>query len=318
VRLIRALLSFGAFAAITVFAIGYIGSLGIRIGPPADRTELSMTVPDINGLVVDSRVLLRGVPVGKVTRVDANDDHATVDFYVEGNHEVPVDTVVRLDNLSALGETYIGLFPQKAGGPTLKSGQKIAAEAIQQPPSISELATSVVRVLQQMDPGQLKQIVGEADAALPDPNAILPNLHRASVLLRNATSDMNGRGQIVLANMQTLLQNADWLGPTLASLTPSVRELGPSIHKMYDKAMDLVRDNNPHNLRLLQTFLGRIQAFLDERAPDLKVITEALLPKMSGIAGSLMNFDSGQILSSMLAAVPEDGAITLHVTIPPP
>jgi hypothetical protein len=39
---------------------------------------------------------------------------------------------------------------------------------------------------------------------------------------------------------------------------------------------------------------------------------------MSGIAGSLMNFDSGRILSSMLAAVPEDGAITLHVTIPPP
>ena len=87
---------------------------------------------------------------------------------------------------------------------------------------------------------------------------------------------------------------------------------------MYDVAMDLVRDNNPYNLELLQTFLGRIQTFLDDLAPDLKVITEALLPKMSGIAGSLMNFDSGRILSSMLAAVPEDGAITLHVTIPPP
>jgi len=318
VRHVRALLSFGAFAAIVVFAIGYIGSLGIRVAPPADRTDLSMAVPDINGLVVDSRVLLRGVPVGKVTHIDSDVDHAIVDFYVDGQHKVPLDTVVRLDNLSALGETYIGLFPQKSDGPMLKSGQRIAAEVIQQPPSISELATSVVRVLQQMDPGQLKQIVGEADAALPDPDVVLTNLRRASVLLRNATSDMNGRGQIVLANMQTLLQNADWLGPTLASLVPDVRLLGPRIHRMYDVAMDLVRDNNPHNLQLLQTFLGRIQTFLDDRAPDLKVITEALLPKMSGIAGSLMNFDSGQILSSMLAAVPEDGAITLHVTIPPP
>ncbi len=317
-RIVRAWLTFGVFAAIIVFAIGYIGSLGIRIGLPSDRTDLSMTVPDINGLVVDSRVLLRGVPVGKVTRVDANVDHATVDFYIDGHHEVPVDTVVRLDNLSALGETYIGLFPQESDGPMLKSGQQIAANVIQQPPSISELATSVGRVLQQMDPGQLKQIVGAADAALPDPDVVLPNLRRASVLLRNATSDMHGRGQITLANMQTLLQNADWLGPTLASLVPDLRLLGPRIHHMYDVAMDLVRDNNPHNLELLQTFLGRIQTFLDDRAPDLKVITEALLPKMSGIAGSLMNFDTGRILSSMLAAVPEDGAITLHVTIPPP
>lgn len=312
------LLSFGVFAAIIVFGIAYIVALGIRIGPPSNRTDLSMQVPDINGLVVDSRVLLRGVPVGKVTHIDANVDHATIDFYVEGDHKVPVDTFVRLENLSALGETYIALFPQNSAGPMLQSGQRIATEVIQQPPSISELATSVVRVLQQMDPGQLKQIVGEADAALPDPDVVLTNLRRTSVLLRNATSDMNGRGQLTLANMQTLLENADWLGPTLASLVPDLRLLGPRLHHMYDVAMDLVRDNNPHNLQLLQTFLGRIQTFLDDRGPDLKVITEALLPKMSGIAGSLMNFDSGRILSSMLAAVPEDGAITLHVTIPPP
>jgi hypothetical protein len=44
---------------------------------------------------------------------------------------------------------------------------------------------------------------------------------------------------------------------------------------------------------------------------------EALLPKLKGIAGALMNFDTGQILSNFLASVPPDGAITLHVTIPP-
>lgn len=314
----RAPLSFAVFGAIIVVTVGYIGSLGIRIRPPADRTNLSMTVSDVNGLVVDSRVLLRGVPVGKVTSIESAVDHATVGFYVDGDHRVPVDSVVRLDNLSALGETYIGLFPQTTTGPTLQEGQRIATEAVTQPHSISELATSVVRVLNQLEPGQLKQIVGEADAALPDPNGVLPNLHHTSALLRNATADMNGRGQQLLANMQTLLQNADWLGPTLADLVPHIQELGPRLHAIYDKAMDLVRANNPYNLELLQKFLARIQTFLDERAPDIKVIADALLPKMSGVAGSLMNFDTGQILSNMLAAVPQDGAISLRVTIPPP
>ncbi|MGV0617944.1 MlaD family protein [Mycolicibacterium sp. XJ879] len=314
----RALLSFLVFGAICVLAIGYIASLGIRLKPPADRVSLFMTVPDINGLVVDSRVLLRGVPVGKVTRVDATVDHATVDFYVDGTYEVPVDTIVRVDNLSALGETYIGLFPRTSDGPMLQDNQRISTESVEQPPSISELATSVVRVLNQLEPDQLKRIVDEADAALPDPQRVLPNLRRTSVMLRNAAADMNGRGQALLDNMQTLLQNADWLGPTLADLTPDIRKLGPTIHANFDAAMDIVRANNPHNLELLQAFLNRIQKFLDDRAPDLKVVTEALLPKMQGISGSLLNFDTGRMLSSMLAAVPEDGAITLRVTIPPP
>jgi phospholipid/cholesterol/gamma-HCH transport system substrate-binding protein len=233
-RVARNLLSFAVFAAIIVFALGYIGSLGIRIRPPADRTNLSMTVADINGLVVDSRVLMRGVPVGKVTGIDWAVGHATVDFYVDGDYDVPVDSIVRLDNLSALGETYIGLFPQTAEGPLLQDGQQIATEAVRRPSSISELAASVVRVLNQLDPGQLKRIVNEADAALPNPDSVLPNLRHASVLLRNTAADMDGRGQEVLANMQTLLQNADWLGPTLADLGPHIRELGPQLHTMED------------------------------------------------------------------------------------
>jgi len=46
------------------------------------------------------------------------------------------------------------------------------------------------------------------------------------------------------------------------------------------------------------------------------VISQALLPQFQGIGGALMNFDSAQILSNALSDIPEEGAITLHVTIP--
>ncbi|BBZ77276.1 hypothetical protein MANY_26130 [Mycolicibacterium anyangense] len=315
---LRDAVSFTVFAAIIALSITYIASFGLRLGPPSDRTNLSMTVADVNGLVVGSNVLLRGVPVGKVTGIQSTVSDATVDFYIDRSQPIPVDTDVRLDNLSALGETYLGLLPRTSDGPMLKNGQRIAAERVHQPASISELAASVVRVMNQLDPDQLKRIVNEADAALPDPGSVLPNLARTSLLLRNTTAGMNGRGQTVLANMQTLLQNADWLGPTLTSLVDPFTKIGPLIHSTYGAAMKVVLVNGPPGLRLFQSLLARLQKFLDDRAPDLKVISEALLPKMNGIAGSLMNFDTGQILSNMLAAVPEDGAITLHVTVPDP
>ncbi len=62
--------------------------------------------------------------------------------------------------------------------------------------------------------------------------------------------------------------------------------------------------------------LDRIQRLLDNNGGDLKVLGEAFQPQLKGIAGALLNFDSSQILSNILDSVPEDGAVTLHVTIP--
>src|ERR1700722_17160853 len=105
----RDVLSFVAFGMAIAFAVGYIFTLGVRVRPPSNRINVSMSVADINGLAIDSNVLLRGVPVGKVTRIEASAAAATVDFYIDGRFRVPVDSEVRLENRSAVGAPDIGL-----------------------------------------------------------------------------------------------------------------------------------------------------------------------------------------------------------------
>jgi phospholipid/cholesterol/gamma-HCH transport system substrate-binding protein len=311
---VRDMVSFLAFGAIIVFVLGYFATLGLRVTPPSDRTNLSMDVPDINGLVVGSNVLLRGVPVGKVTGTAASLQAASIDFYVDGNIRIPVDTEVRLENLSALGESYIGLLPRSEGGPILQSGKRFATEEVVQPPSVSELATSVTRVLSQMEPGALERVIGEADAGLPDPNAVLPNLSRTSVLLNNTVQEMNGGGRLLLGNFQTLLTNAEWVSPILTSLTPNVREFSRGYQDFMKHVPIIAHRGEPHNVANLNKLVARIQALVDDRGGDLKVVGEAFQPKLNMIAGSLMNFDTGQLLDNMLKAVPPDGTITLRVT----
>ena len=308
---LRDVVSFLAFGAIIVFVLGYFATLGLRVNLPSDRTNLSMNVPDTNGLVVGSNVLLRGVPVGKVTGTSASIQAATVDFYVEGQYRIPVDTEVRLENLSALGESYVGLVPHGDGGQVLQNGQRISTERVVQPPSISELATSITRVLDQMDPGALKRVISEADTALPDPTTVLPNLSRASILLDNTVHEMNGRGRLLLGNFQTLLANAEWVNPILTSLTPPVREIGKGIQDFFKH---IPTSFEPGNISNLNKLVARIQNLLDDRGGDLKVLGEAFQPKLNAIAASLMNFDTGQLLDNLLQQVPADGTITLHVT----
>jgi phospholipid/cholesterol/gamma-HCH transport system substrate-binding protein len=310
---LRDVVSFLAFAAIMVFVLGYFGSLGLRVTPPSHRTNLSMDVPDVNGLVVDSNVLLRGAPVGKVSGMRTSLQASTIDFYVDGQYGIPDDSDVRLENLSALGESYIEFVPRSDTGQTFQDGQRISTKSVTQQPSVSELTTSVVRVLNQLDPDAVKRIIGEADAALPDPNAVLPNLSHASIQLNNMVNGMNGQGYQLLTNFQTLLRNAEWVNPALTSMAPQVQRLGVGLQDLFKLFSVYYQHDNPNSIMNLNNLVVRIQGLLDDRGGDLKVLGEAFQPKLNSIAAVLMNFDSGQILDNFLNQVPADGTVTLHV-----
>jgi phospholipid/cholesterol/gamma-HCH transport system substrate-binding protein len=272
-----------------------------------------MDVPDVNGLVVDSNVLLRGAPVGKVTGTRTSLQASTIDFYVDGQYRIPADTEVRLENLSALGESYIEFVPRTDGGQTLKNGQRISTESVVSPPSVSELTTSVVRVLNQLEPGAIRRIINESDAALPDPKAVLPNLSRVSTLVNNMVNGMNGQGHQLLSNFQTLLRNAEWVNPVLTNLTPQTQTIGINFQDLFKHFPVLYARDEPDSIMNLNNLVVRIQALLDDRGGDLKVLGEAFQPKLNAIAGALMNFDTGQILDHFLDQVPADGTITLRV-----
>ena len=316
---LRQLWSFVVFALMVISAVYYIGAFGIRVGAPKERINISMTVADTNGLVVDCNVLLRGVPVGKIWRIRPSADGAVIDFYVDKRFPIPRDSEVRLENLSALGESYIGLIPRTTSGPMLHDGQHVATEDLVAPASISQLAASVGNLLSQMDPGELSRLVDETDRALPDQQTVLPNLTRASTLLRNAVGSMNGDGSTMLANFQTLLENADWVGPAIAEVNPPLQAAGDHMGNMLDVGNTaFTATGSPYSFKYLGEYLDLVQHFLDTRAPDLKIVAQTLAPNVEGIAASLMNFDTGQILTNMLDALPEDGVVTLHLTVPNP
>jgi virulence factor Mce-like protein len=314
---IREVSSFAAFGLIIAAAILYIGSLGVRVGPPANRTNMSMSVADINNLVVGSNVLLRGVPVGKITKIEASVQSATVYFYVDGRFHIPIDTDVRLDNLSALGESYVALLPRTDKGPVFRDRQHIPMGSVTQPASISELATSVGRVLNQLDPPALQRIISETDAAFPEVNAVLPNLSRASLLLRNTAADMHGAGRELLDNFQALLANAGWVGNVLADVTPHMKTIGKDAQYVWTATVRLRYAGGPQFLADFKTLLDRVQRLLDNNGGDLRVVGQAFNPHVKAIAGALLNFDAGQILSNVLATVPADGTVELHVDVPP-
>nr|WP_285032754.1 MlaD family protein [Mycolicibacterium sp. lyk4-40-TYG-92] len=275
-----------------------------------------MDVHDISGLVVGSSVQLRGVPVGQVTDIATTVEGAAVKFDIDSRYTIPIDSEIRLETLSALGEAYIEVAPRSDSGPALRDGQRLAADAITQPPTISDLATTVIRILNQFEPAALDRIIKEADVALPNPTTVLPNLTRTATLLRNTAAAMNGKGRDLLDNFQALLRNAHFVGPVLAFNAPWLTKMGHDMAAMNVASEDLHNRGAPQTLHNLSHLVGRLEHFLDHSGGDIKVLTQSMLPYLNDMSGALMNLDTGQVFNNMLAAVPEDGAVTVHLTIP--
>ena len=91
---------------------------------------------------------------------------------------------------------------------------------------------------------------------------------------------------------------------------------GYDLARMNDASVVLHDRGAPQTLHNLSHLVGRIEHFLDHSGGDLKVLMQSMLPYLNDTSGALMNLDTAQIFGNMLAAVPEDGAVTLHVTIP--
>ena len=263
---VKDVVSYIVFALIVAIVLFYFSSLGLRVTAPSNRTNLSMNVPEINGLVPDSNVL-----------------------------------------------SYIELVPRSDGGPVLKDNQRISTDSVVAPASVTELAATVTRILDQLEPGALQRIITEADAAFPDPVRVLPNLSRATTLFNNMLKGLNGEGRVLLSNFGTLIRNSEWINPDLTAFTPNVTLIGLYWQDFFKHLPILFTRDSPNSFKELKILLDRVQGLLDTSGPDLKVLGEAFQPKLNTIAATLMNFDSGQILDNFLNQVPADGMITLRV-----
>lgn len=119
--------------AALVLALGVFLVVAARVGGPSlwpvPAYRVSLSVPEAHGLVVGSDVLVRGVDVGEVERVEvASRGAALVLSLEEPAAPVGADATVRVGSKTLLEEAYVDLGPGRAGAP-LPSGARLPARA---------------------------------------------------------------------------------------------------------------------------------------------------------------------------------------------
>ncbi len=146
-----------ALAALTLLASagcsGWRGANSLPLpgteggGPGAFEVQAQMT--DVTNLQENSRVRVADVTVGTVTKIERQDWHALVTMKLNGDVDVPANSIVKLGLTSLLGTLHLELLPPKDVRPQgkLHQGSVIPLANSGSFPSVEQTLSAVSMVL---------------------------------------------------------------------------------------------------------------------------------------------------------------------------
>jgi phospholipid/cholesterol/gamma-HCH transport system substrate-binding protein len=101
----------GLFLIIGVFCLGYLSiSLGnLNIG--RGRYEVSAVFPTVSGLKTKAQVMMAGVGIGEVQRVQLKEGRAEVTMSINKSVKLEEDSIATIKTMGIIGDKYVSITP---------------------------------------------------------------------------------------------------------------------------------------------------------------------------------------------------------------
>src|ERR1700730_13511177 len=110
-------LSVGAFVLLGLAVVVWFAvQAGMGVGVGGSTYEVKARFTNIGGLKPGSQVLIAGVPVGRVERIDLDSQYAAIVLLnVSQGVHLPSDTIASIKTSGLIGDKYISLAPGAEG-----------------------------------------------------------------------------------------------------------------------------------------------------------------------------------------------------------
>ncbi len=276
---------------------GFRGAYSFSLPGGADVGDDPYTVEveflDVLDLVQQSAVRVADVPVGRVEKIELDDDWtARVTVLVNGDVELPANAVAAIQQSSLLGEKYVELAPPGNAEPAgdLRDRPVIPLARTNRNVEVEELLGAVSLVLNGGGLAQLQTIHRELGEAMEGRESELKNtldqletfiggLDQQKEEISRALDSANRLAETLAARTATIQTALDTIGPgldvinqqreLLVSMLESLARLGDVGTRVINQSAQ----NTIADLQLLQPVLSQLAA----AGPDLAGSLELLL-----------------------------------------
>ena len=215
---------------------------------------------DVQGLVVKSRVVIAGIPVGTIEAISLQGDKARVDLLIDGKVKVYKNASVGQRSASLLGETLLVIRPGGPPAPELAPGDQIAAES--KPGGTDEVLRSVNEIAE-----SVKKVTTQLERAFGTDEAG-----------RQMSSSLKNLSEAIEAVNRTIRNNEEVVGHTLRNVEGITEQAAPRIERILAHVEDVTREINTivqANSAGVSKGLGRVDdtvASIERASKDLEAV----------------------------------------------
>jgi phospholipid/cholesterol/gamma-HCH transport system substrate-binding protein len=262
------LVKFVVFAVVCVlFTLWLVQVIGnFPLNPFAGRTMYTAEFEDVTGLLVNDKVKIAGVDVGKVTGIEyLEGGGATVTFKVAEDLRVPADTAAEVRWRDVFGLRYLYLVP--GGGPAVEKGHTFPREQTSNPANLADLLAELTPFIEALDADAQNAVLESlTDAFVGREDEVRSLLTDGTELLQALASRDEEIGSL-LTNSATLFEAYAKREQQLRSLLDTFADVATAIAERnddLDAAIVELANAQEQLARLLEDNDSDIRGALDE------------------------------------------------------
>jgi len=245
----------GLALTLVLIFVGGIGAV-VRSATGAGHTNLVGYFDNSNGTYSGDKVVILGVPVGKIEKIEPQPDRVKITFWIDDKYKVPADAKAVILSPSLVTSRTIELTPAYTGGPVLKNNAVIPRERTAVPVEWDDLRQQLQKLTQTLQPTQ--------------PGGV----STLGAFVDTAADNLRGQGSNIRDTVIKLSEAVNALGDHSNDLFGSFKNLGLLVSALRDSS-GLLRQLN-QNLSAVTGLLaddpdavGRAVTNLNQVAGDL-------------------------------------------------
>jgi phospholipid/cholesterol/gamma-HCH transport system substrate-binding protein len=241
-------------ALATTLALVLVAGLfvAMRASDVAARTVVVGYFENSNGVFAGDDVRIRGVPVGKVEKIEPQPLRAKIWFWFDSKYKVPADAKAAILSPQLVTGRAIQLTPPYTGGPTMADGAVIPQDRTAVPVEWDDLRAQLERLTELLKPAK--------------PGGV----STLGALINTAADNLRGQGANIRDTIVKLSQTVSALGDHSNDIFTTFKNLSTLVTALHDSA-DLLEQLN-RNLAAVSSLLADDPNKVGQAAEDLNAV----------------------------------------------
>lgn len=309
-----------AFVVLSAVGIVYVAAayLGLVDRVLGRGFTVHVTLPASGGLFEGSEVTYRGTKIGRVSAMRTTRDGVELDVALEDGTELPLDSAVRVHNLSAVGEQYLDFVPPDADGPMARDGSEMAGSAASLPVDEADLLVDLDAFVTSVDQRSLQVLIRELGDMFSDTGRPLQQLiDDGGAFIDEAAANTDDTVRL-LETARTVLRSQRDNGDNIASFSRDLADLTTALRRS-DGDIRTLLDDAPPAARELTRLLDDLGPTLPVLLSDLTTINQVVVSHLDGVEQLLVTFP--RVIAGGFTGSPPDGYghvnLQLDYSVPP-